>query len=116
MKRLHVIAASVVLLGSLAACTSFIVETPSRFRGEVVPPRYASRTVQIGSTTRYVQVEQFETVRFVGNGREFGFRFDGPQSVRSFNLQRVAPQGMLERPVFAQIELDDRYLGSDRAN
>ncbi|MGE0310164.1 MAG: CzcE family metal-binding protein [Lautropia sp.] len=116
MKRLLVTVASIVASGLLAGCAGFDMQVPSRFLGEVVSPQQAERTVQIGPDTRYVHVKQFETVRFVGGGQQFGFRFDGPQSVRSFDLQRVAPGGMLGRPVFAEIELDTRYLGSDRSN
>ena len=115
MNRTLINHASIAWLCTLAACAGLNVETPTRLLGQVVPPQQAGRTLQIGPDTRYVQVDQFETVRFVGNGQQFGFRFDGPQSVGSFNLQRVAPQGMLERPVFAQIQPDTRYLGGDRS-
>jgi len=47
-------------------------------------------------------VKRGEAIRFVVDGREFGWKFDGPS--HSFDLQRVAPQGLLTKPLTVYIE------------
>ena len=63
--------------------------------GSAAQPTMAGRTVVIGPKTPWVTVEQGEIVRFVSNGQEFAWTFNGLSS--SFDLKRVAPAGALER-------------------
>ena len=92
-------------LGLLAAIGAR-AEAPANMLGEPVAADAATRTVQIDPSTRYVNVAAGETVRFVANGQEFGFEFDGSPAVRAFDLQRVAPPGALDHPVTAYVDID----------
>ena len=73
---------------------------PGYLLGTSVPVATATRTVTLASETRWVNVAQGENVRFIVGAAEFGWRFDGP-GARSFNLQSVAPAGVLGRSVTA---------------
>lgn len=73
------------------ASASFMLGSPATVTS-------AERSVTIQPDTRWVNVRQGETVRFVGGSAEFAWRFDGPRS-RPFDLQQVAPAGALGRPV-----------------
>ena len=44
-------------------------------------------------------------VRFLANGKEFAFNFDGVDT-GGFNLQRLAPAGVLDHPVTAYVAPD----------
>src|SRR5712671_4351253 len=55
----------------------------------------AQRTIVIDAKTRWVTVERGDVVRFVANGQEFAWAFNGMAS--SFDLNRVAPTGTLNR-------------------
>jgi heavy-metal resistance protein CzcE len=55
----------------------------------------AQRTVLIGPRTKWVTVEEGEVVRFISNGQEFAWAFNGVSS--SFDLKRIAPAGALDR-------------------
>jgi hypothetical protein len=62
----------------------------------------ADRTIALDSGSRYVTVTQGETVKFVANGKEFSWVFDGVPS--SFNLDQVAPAGTLDHSVRVTVE------------
>ena len=71
---------------------------PGYLFGTSVPVATATRTVTLAPDTRWVNVAQGDSVRFVVGAAEFGWRFDGP-GARSFDLQSVAPAGVLGRSV-----------------
>ena len=77
----------------LVACLSAAAQgTGSIFWGSPVPVAQAGRTIVINPDTRWVNVAQGETIRFVAGSIEFSWRFDGPDA-RSFDLAQVAPAG-----------------------
>ena len=92
------IALSMAALGLVAS--SFVrAEVPTPLLGDVVPAANAQRTIVISASTRWVNVNEGEIVKFVtDNGQSFAFNFDSP-SVNSFDLQRVAPAGALDHPL-----------------
>jgi len=93
---------------ALAAASWFISlsataqNAPDLFRGGPANVAQAQRTIVIDPNTRWVNVTQGETIRFVAGGSEFAWRFDGRGS-RSFDLQQAAPAGALQRPVMVHI-------------
>src|SRR5438309_11332572 len=99
-----------VLALSAASVSPFALTTADRY-GEAAPPAVAERTIVIGANTRFVNVNHGEIVKFVANGREFAWDFDGvPQS---FDLKQVAPQGAIDHNVRVYIAttLEDGGLG-----
>jgi len=107
MKKLLAVAA----LALSAASMSAVALTNADRYGEAASPADAERTIVIGANTRWVNVNHGEIVKFVANGREFAWDFDGvPQS---FDLKQVAPQGTIDHNVrvYVATTLEDGGLG-----
>lgn len=75
---------------------------PGFLHGSPADPQQVQRVVTIQPDTRWVNVTQGESVRFVVGSAQFDWRFDGHDN-RSFDLQTVAPPGALTRPVMVYI-------------
>jgi hypothetical protein len=76
----------------LASATLGAQAAPSPdLMGEAVSADSAQRTVVINQATRWVNVTQGETVKFVSNGSEFTFAFDGESG--AIGLAQIAPAG-----------------------
>ena len=59
----------------------------------------ADRTITVTDKTKWVNVNHFEVIRFVSNGREFTWYFDGLAQPRPFDLMEIAPAGFVDRSV-----------------
>jgi membrane protease subunit (stomatin/prohibitin family) len=93
MKTLKAVA---VLALSAASLSAFALTNADRY-GEAASPAAADRTIVIDANTRSVNVNHGEIVKFVANGQEFTWEFDGvPQA---FDLKQVAPQGAIDHDV-----------------
>ena len=64
--------------------------------GTAIEASQAERSITIGADTRWANVQQGESVRFVSGQASFGWRFDGPRS--AVDLMQVAPAGFIDRP------------------
>jgi hypothetical protein len=69
-------------------------------------------TVTITPATRWVNVTGGETVRFVSGARSFTWNFQVGVTVTKFDLNQVAPPGMLERPVMVYVAPNPLYLSN----
>jgi len=108
MKLLVPAFASIALsAASLSASASLGV---SDYYGAAAPATAAIRTVVIGPGTGWVVVKHGEIVKFVANGQEFAWHFDGTRD--HFDLNQVAPQGALDHIVPVNIRLSDNDLPS----
>src|SRR5882762_1087211 len=87
-----VVAALTLSAASLAVTASV---TEADMLGKPAQASAAQRTISIDLKTRWITVERGEVVKFVANGQEFAWDFDGMYS--SFDLNRVAPSGVLDR-------------------
>jgi len=76
--------------------------TPASLLGDRVSSDEALRTVQITPSTRFVNVDKGDIVKFVSGGQEFAFDFDSAYTA-PFNLQRIAPSGALDHPVMVYL-------------
>lgn len=110
MKRLFI---PVLILPLLASCAAHRSEQPISFFGDPIPHEEAEITIEIRPQTKWVNVTGGETVRFVVGDKAFGWAFNTPWGARPFDLQRIAPPGVLDRPVTAYVAPDPRYLGGD---
>jgi heavy-metal resistance protein CzcE len=68
----------------------------------------ADRTIVLGGETKWVNVKHFEVVRFVSNGREFTWFFDGVDQPRPFDLMQIAPAGFVDHGVTVYVSPSDR--------
>ena len=82
--------------------------TPANPIGEVAPLSTATRTILIDAKTKYVNVTANETVKFEANHHAFAINFTGGLSV--FDLNQLAPAGLLDHKVTAYVAPDPLYL------
>jgi len=82
---------------SAAVTTSIFLD------GSAVSLVHAERSLVVQPDNCWANVTHGEAIRFVVDGREFGWNFDGPSF--SFDLRRVAPQGLLAKPLAVYIEI-----------
>lgn len=110
--RLLVPAISLTLL---TACMSATAVTPrADLLGSPVPPAAATRVVNLSQDTRYVNVIAGDTIRFVNGSGEFAWNFDVSPIVQTFDLNQVAPQGMLGHELRVYVAPNPLY--SERAD
>jgi hypothetical protein len=86
------VAALILSSASLAVTASV---TQADMFGNPAQASAAQRTISINPKTRWITVERGEVVKFVANGQEFAWAFNGMSS--SFDLNRIAPSGALDR-------------------
>jgi hypothetical protein len=86
---------------------------PAEFRGNAAPlAARAGKVIVITPATRHVNVDSDTTVRFVVGDQAFNWRFGAVNgSVVPFDLQRIAPQGMLGHPVTVYVADGPLYEG-----
>ena len=68
----------------------------------------ADRTITITRETKWVNVKHSEVVRFVSNGREFTWLFDGVAQHGAFDLMQIAPAGFLDHSVTVYVSPNER--------
>jgi hypothetical protein len=95
---------SVLALPSMAA-------TPTKLLGETAPATAADRTITITPDTNYVNVQGGQIVKFDVGGKSFTWDFDVPDTVGSFDLNRVMPSGLLDHEVTAYVSPNPLYMG-----
>jgi hypothetical protein len=111
MKTKLLVPAVVAVMLSLPAVSS-MAEARLDLLGDPAPPTAAQRTITITPSTKYVNVEGGEIVRFVVGGQTFAWNFDTASSVMAFDLNRIAPPGALDHKVTAYISPNPLYLGA----
>src|SRR6267378_5286198 len=89
------LAVAAALTFSAASLAAIATVTEADMFGKPAQASAAQRTISIDPKTRWITVERGEVVKFVANGQEFAWDFDGMYS--SFDLNRIAPSGTLDR-------------------
>ncbi len=79
--------------------------------GSPAAPSAHARTIVIHPDTGYVNVRGGEVIRFVVGDQSFGWNFDVAQTVTTFELNEVAPAGLLDHPVRVYVGLNPRRAG-----
>jgi hypothetical protein len=95
-----------------ASFGAFATVTDADMLGSAAQPWAAQRTVVIGSKTRWVTVERGDIVRFVSNGEEFAWSFNG--MAPSFDLKRIAPAGAVDRRLLVYVWPNAQDLEGDK--
>ncbi|HJV79990.1 CzcE family metal-binding protein [Noviherbaspirillum sp.] len=109
MTRQGIFPSIMVLMVAVFAATGCASRPAADLYGQAVPANPAMRTVHITPSTHYVNVESGEAVRFVVDGKEFGWGFTTPPTVNHFDLNEVAPTNLLNRRVIAYVSPDPKY-------
>lgn len=114
MKPLHIHLVSLAVAAAVAApaFANHPLATPSLgtplhdARAERV-----DRAIAIDANTKWVNVTGGETIKFVANGRSFSWLFDTYASSLVFDLDRIAPAGMLGgQRVKVYVAPDPQYI------
>ena len=80
--------------------------------GDPASPASATRTIAIYPDTRYVNVTGGEVVKFTVGDKSFAWNFSGRPG--SFDLNAVAPPGVMDHRVKAYVAQNPLYSGSRR--
>jgi hypothetical protein len=106
------LAASALALAAAFAVPAFAAQpAASSNYGTPVHAGQADREIRLDPATRWVNVQQNETVRFVVGGQNFTWRFD-TLGTPTFDLNQVAPAGMLGgAPITVYVAPDPHYIG-----
>jgi hypothetical protein len=107
----------VVLATTLAAGASGLAAAapqPRAFLGNAAPAAAAAdRVIVVTDATRYVNVTGGQTIRFVVGDRSFNWCFqNGSAHVIPFDLQAIAPQGLLHHRVTTYVADNPLYSGT----
>ena len=99
----------IALTLSVASLAAGAVQPRPDLFGEPVSTTDAQRVIVVDDNTKWVNVNHREVVKFVVQGREFAWAFDGMPS-GSFDLNQIAPAGTLARTVRVYIAPTDGEL------
>jgi len=99
------------ILAAGASGIAAAAEQPRAFLGKAAPVQAsADKVIVITDATRYVNVTGGQTVRFVVGDRSFTWSFQtGSAHVVPFDLQSIAPQGVLTHHVVAYVADNPLY-------
>ncbi|RZI44737.1 hypothetical protein EGT07_04835 [Herbaspirillum sp. HC18] len=78
--------------------------------GDPAPDTAAGRTIVITPETRHINAEGGEVIRFIVGDRSFAWTFNVARTVNAFDLNEVAPPGLLDHKVRAYVSPDPKYL------
>jgi Heavy-metal resistance protein CzcE len=96
----------------LAGALSLAHAQSADFRfGSAIDAAQAERSITIAADTRWANVTQGESIRFVSGANVFGWKFDGTHS--AVDLSKLAPAGFVERPLMVYIKREYRGPGSN---
>lgn len=101
----------VAALSLAAAGSAFASVTQEQLRGNAVSDQTpADQVIVLTDATRHVNVTGGSTVRFVVGDRAFTWSFqNGTASVVPFDLELIAPKGLLTHPVTAYVADNPLY-------
>lgn len=93
--------AALLLVATATLCAG--AAEPEGFQlGTPEPVSQIRRSIVIGPDTKWANVMYDEAVNFVVGETRFGWRFDGP-GARTIDLQKIAPPGVVNRPVLVYV-------------
>lgn len=103
-----------VLASALAVGGAFSVHaTPPAHRyGEPAEQSDVTRTIVITPDTQYVNVRGGEKVKFVVGNKSFAWDFSTAQYASPFELNQIAPPGLLDHRVLTYLAPNPNYAGS----
>ena len=108
--RLLAVTLSAVSLSAAAAMRADLLGEPVQPTSaqRTIVTALAERTIDITGGAKWVNVNHGEVVRFVSNGREFTWYFDGVAQPQPFDMTEIAPAGFVEPGVKVYVALGDR--------
>jgi len=68
------------------------------------------RTIEVTGETKWVNVKHGEVIRFISNGQEFTWYFDGVSRPQPFDLAQIAPAGFAAQRVTVYVSTGEDDL------
>lgn len=98
MKTLRIHLISLAVAGAFTAAAPAFASHPAANPnlGTPVHDKSADRAIVLGADAKWVNVTGGETIRFVVDGKSFSWRFDTYSTSPVFELDKIAPAGMLD--------------------
>jgi hypothetical protein len=106
MNKNRIFSAAFIAILVGVASLSVRASTVENLYGEAAAPTDSSRTINVTSSMKWVEVKHGETVKFVVAGKDFAWKFDVPDTQGKFSMNKIAPLGVLDRNV--DIYMDGR--------
>jgi hypothetical protein len=98
---------SLILAACMMASVPAFSQTPRLdLLGNPAPPNAATRTIVLSPDSRWINVKGGEIVSFVVGDQTFAWHFYVGTAISSFDLNLVAPPGMLHQRVQAYVSMD----------
>lgn len=105
---------SALFASTLAAGAAAAADQPASFLGNPAPAQAAvDQVIVVKDGTRFVNVTGGQTVRFVVGDKSFTWTFEnGTAHVVPFDLEKIAPQGVLSHRVTTYVADNPLYRNS----
>jgi len=114
MKKSHIATIALLttlLAGAAGSASAFGLSHTSADFGAPAAAQAASHTIVIQADTKFVRVENGDTVQFDVNGKTFSFAFNTLTGETSFDLSRIAPEGLQVPQVRVYVVPNPLYQG-----
>jgi hypothetical protein len=105
MKTLRTLGSPIALAAALALAAPLFIGSAT------ASDRNVDRTVSIDSSTRWVNVNGGETIRFIANGKSFDHRFNSGTHSNVYDLGKIVPVGMLDHSLKVYVSPDPAFAG-----
>lgn len=105
--RLHALMLAALLTSASASTLAANQAAPL---GNPVPVSGSQQTIELQPGTRYLNIEQGQTLKFVAKGKAFAWNFD-TFGLPVFNLSDIAPKDVDVGNVRVYISPDRTYAG-----
>lgn len=104
----------VLMASAFVAGAAVAAPQPQSFRGNAAAVNAPiDQVIVINDATRHVNVTGGTTVRFVVGDQSFNWSFqNGTAHVTPFDLEEIAPKGLLKHPVKTYVSDNPLYLNS----
>jgi predicted carbohydrate-binding protein with CBM5 and CBM33 domain len=79
--------------------------------GAVASAQSADKTIAISPATKWVNVDDSDTVTFVMGTQHFTWHFDAARVTESFKLSAIAPQGWAVGDIVVYVDSNPLYRG-----
>ena len=107
-KTISILAAAAVATALSGAAYSQERIGKDTLLGDPIPAdAQVDKVVNVNANTRWINVVQNESVKFIVGGKTFAWHFDSPRA--SVNLKDIAPAGAVDRNLIVYLTPDSTF-------
>jgi hypothetical protein len=101
--------AAVIAIATLSASGAQAAASPRSEYGMAGSAAGAERHITINGDTKWVNVDNGDTVEFTANGKSFTWHFDTLHAEEAFDLAKIAPAGVAAGKVTVYVASNPLY-------